>query len=533
MNDDDLDPFHPKNNDGDFDDQPPEPHLPEPSPSDSSPETTESAQTPPAPRMELPPPSSTHASRPPESVDSAQPTFRSGKSMPHSADAEKALLSSILFDANALLPECIERLQPGPFYIPAHQIIYETMVEMWDQKVAIDWVTLSDQLTKRKSLDKVGGVLGLHNILSSVHSADLASYYLDIVQEKATLRRLITTCNDCSRRSYFAEEGVSSLLDTVESEIFAITQKTSVGTVIPMARLAMEVVDEVETLIKNKGQLSGVPFGFADLDKLTTGMHGGEMLVLAARPGMGKTSFALNVVEHVALHQKLPVAVFSLEMTSKELSKRMICSHGRVDMQKVRSGQIGAQDFPNFTNAASDFSESPIYIDDSGRISILDLRARSRRMKSRYKIELIVVDYLQLVYSDSKRAQDGRQSEVAEVSAGIKALAKELNIPILVLAQLNRNPENREGGKPRLSDLRESGSIEQDADVVMLLQNKDANLSEEDKTALQGKPKVVSDYELIVAKQRNGPVDDVSLAYFRAYTRFESRMRGEQHEQAS
>jgi len=287
----------------------------------------------------------------------------------------------------------------------------------------------------------------------------------------------------------------------------------------------MEAIESIEKLYERRGSITGLPTGYSELDKMTDGLHAAEMFVIAARPSMGKTALAMNIGEHVALDHKMPVAIFSLEMSSQQLVQRLLCSRARVNLQRVRDGFLSERDFPNLTAAASKLAESKIFIDDTAGLSILELRAKARRLKTQHDIQLIVIDYLQLLRSTSRRAQDNRQLEIAEISSGVKALAKELAIPIIVLAQLNRNPENRSGdnkGRPRLSDLRESGSIEQDADIVALLVREEYYAdNDEEKQEAEGKA------TLIIAKQRNGPVGDVPLTFLKEFTRFEDRARSE------
>ena len=283
----------------------------------------------------------------------------------------------------------------------------------------------------------------------------------------------------------------------------------------------MDAIEAIQDLYDRRGSVTGLATGFAELDKMTNGLHAAEMIVIAARPSMGKTALAMNIAEHVALQLQKPVAIFSLEMSTQQLIQRLLCSRARVNLQRVRDGFLNEGDFRSLTNAASKLADGKIFIDDSAGLSIVELRAKARRLKSQHNIELIVIDYLQLLRSTSRRASENRQIEIAEISSGIKALSKELDIPIIVLAQLNRNPENRTGdskGRPRLSDLRESGSIEQDADLVGLLVREEYYADDEDsKKELEGKA------ELIIAKQRNGPVGDVTLTFLKEYTRFEDR----------
>jgi replicative DNA helicase len=295
----------------------------------------------------------------------------------------------------------------------------------------------------------------------------------------------------------------------------------------------MGAIESIEKLYENRGGITGISTGFAEFDRMTDGMHPAEMIVIAARPSMGKTAFAMNIVEHVAINEKVPVGVFSLEMSSQQLVQRMLCSRARVNLRKVREGFLSERDFPSLTAAASTLAEAKIFIDDSASLSILELRAKARRLKAQQDVQLMIVDYLQLLRSTSRRAQENRQLEISEISAGLKGLAKELKIPVIVVAQLNRQPEARAGGEPRLSDLRESGSIEQDADLVGLLLRpglyKDEEKSREDKDDDRDEEKPREDKaegaKLIIAKQRNGPIGNVDLTFLKDFTRFETRAR--------
>lgn len=431
------------------------------------------------------------------------------------------VLGSMLLDPAQIVGECVERIKPEAFYHPAHQTIFEILVEHWSDpgKPGLDLITLTQVLKDRNLLDRVGGAAYVTKLFTFVPTAANVSFYLDIVREKQLLRRIINTCTECVSRAYEEQGEINSLLDEVEQKVFAISEERQTGGVQEMSGLVLEAIEAIEKIYERKGQVSGISTGFSDLDKMTNGLHPSQMLVIAARPSMGKTAFSMNVVEHVALELKLPVAVFSLEMSCQQLVQRLICSQARVNLQKVRDGYMGQQDFHTLTTAASRLGESKILIDDTAGISILELRAKARRMKAQHNIQLIVIDYLQLLRSDSKRGQENRQLEISEISAGIKALAKDLDLPIIVLAQLNRQPEGR-GGRPRLSDLRESGSIEQDADVVALLVREEVYKDDEEE-----KEKVSGMAELIIAKQRNGPVGEIPLTFLKEYTRFEDRAR--------
>jgi replicative DNA helicase len=431
--------------------------------------------------------------------------------LPQAPDAEQGVLSSFLLAPRDVGGRCVERLiKPEHFHLPAHAQIYETLVELWNANQPIDFITLTQILRDRKQLDQVGGSAFITHLFTFLPTAANVGYYIGILEEKFTLREIITVCTEFASRSYDEQDDVPSLLNDVEAKIFGIAQD----------RLAIKSIEE---LYNRRGGITGLPTGFTELDKMTDGLHPGEMVVIAARPSMGKTALAMNIAEHVALEAKQPVAVFSLEMSSSQLVQRLLCSRARVNLANVRNGFLQNSDFTALTAAASKLAESKMFIDDSHDLTILELKAKCRRMKAQHNIQAIFIDYLQLLRSSSRRAQDNRQLEIAEISSGVKGLAKELNVPIVVLAQLNRNPEGRTGeakGRPRLSDLRESGSIEQDADLVGLLVREEYYAdSDEEKEKTEGKA------TLIIAKQRNGPVGDVPLTFLKEHTRFENRAR--------
>jgi len=441
--------------------------------------------------------------------------------LPQSQDAELGVLGSVLLSPREVMGDCIEKkVTPEHFHMPAHATVFTVLRELYDAQKPIDFILLTQVLRDRELLDKVGGPAFVTSLFTFVPTAANAAYYIEILKEKHTLRQVILTCNEFSARSYEEQENVDEFIDAVEKKIFEIAQGRFGDRGFQIKNSVMDALENIEKLYERKGEVSGIATGFEDLDKMTDGLHPGEMIVIAARPSMGKTAFAMNIAEHVALNLKHAVAVFSLEMSSQQLVQRILCSRARVNLQKVRDGFMADRDFHNLTSAAAILAESKIYIDDAGGMSILELRAKARRLKAQHDIRLIVIDYIQLLRSSSKRAQDNRQIEISEISNGIKALAKELSIPIIVIAQLNRNPEARTGGKPRLADLRESGSIEQDADLVALLLRYEYYAeTDEDKANTAGEA------ELIIAKQRNGPVGEVPLTFIKEFTRFEDRAK--------
>ncbi|KAG0506280.1 MAG: Replicative DNA helicase [Candidatus Udaeobacter sp.] len=439
---------------------------------------------------------------------------------PHSVEAEQGVLGSMLISPHETIAECVEKINEEYFYVPAHRTIYDVLVDLWNTRQGIDLITFTQVLRDRNLLDSVGGAAFVTNLFTFVPTAANVQYYLEIVRDKYILRQIISAATESVRRAYEEQEEVDSLLDEVEQKIFDVGEDRFKGQMLSMKDHAMQAIETIEKLYERKGSITGISTGFVEFDRMTSGLHPSEMVVIAARPSMGKTALAMNIAEYVAINEKLAVGVFSLEMSSQQLVQRLLCSRARVNLQRVRDGFLGERDFPSLTAAASKLAEAKMFIDDSASLSILELRAKARRLKAQHDVSLIIVDYLQLLRSTTRRAQDNRQLEISEISAGLKALAKDLKIPVIVVAQLNRQPEQRTGGKPRLSDLRESGSIEQDADLVGLLVRPE--LYEEDEEARVEK---AGEAELIIAKQRNGPVGEIPLTFLKEYTRFETRAR--------
>ena len=439
---------------------------------------------------------------------------------PHSIEAEQGVLGCVLLSPHDCLGECVEKLKNGSevFYDLRHRTVYELLVEMYDQKHAIDLITLQQKLKDKQQLEAVGGLAYLSSLPDAVPSAANLSYYLEIVREKFILRKMIHVCTDVVGRVFDHEGEVDSLLDEVERDILKISEARVEATSSSMKELVRQAITTIEDYHQRQGMLTGLATGFLDLDKMTSGLHGGEMVVIAARPSMGKTSLAMNIAEAVAIDQKLPVGVFSLEMTAESLVLRMLCSRSRVNLRSIREGFLAERDFPKLTGAAGKLASAPLFIDDTSGLSILQLRAKARRMWQQYGIKLFVIDYLQLLHSTARRAEN-RQQEIADISNGIKALAKELKVPVIVLSQLNRELEKDKNRKPRLSDLRESGAIEQDADLVALLYKPSSG---DDEESGGGPEQDALPVNLYIAKQRNGPTGDVNLTFIKSYTRFES-----------
>ncbi len=441
---------------------------------------------------------------------------------PHSMEAEQGVLGCVLLSPNECLGECIEKLKDDgkeAFYDLRHQTLYETLTEMYNARDPIDLITVQQRLKDRQMLESVGGLAYLAQLQDAVPSVAHLQYYIEILREKFLLRRMIHTCSSVVAKIYDFEGEVDALLDEVEKEVLRVNESRVQSNVQGVQDLVHHAITTIEGFFERKGQLSGLATGFHDFDKMTDGLHGGEMIVIAARPSMGKTSLAMNIAEHIALELKLPVGVFSLEMSAESLVLRMMCSLARVNLRNIRDGFMSEADFPKLNNAAGKLSRAKLFIDATAGLSILQMRARARRMAQQHGIKLFVVDYLQLLHSTTRRSQENRQQEIAEISSGIKALAKELNVPVIVLAQLNRELEKDKSRKPRLSDLRESGSIEQDADLVGLLYKPNAGDEEEGPAPEETDGLAVN---LLIAKQRNGPTGDVPLTFLKSYTRFES-----------
>ncbi len=442
---------------------------------------------------------------------------------PYSEEAERGVLGSVLQDA-AILDLCVERqLVPEAFYSPAHRIVWEAFEHMSRQSRPIDALTVAHELKESGNLDRIGGEVFLHRLIDSTPTTAHAGYYIDIVRQKHICRQIIECARNAENECYSSEEEALSLLGRVEQSFFDITDKNRV----PMGAwpdMVKGVMEEIESIGKGAGA-GGIKTGYVDIDRHLSGLRPGNMIVLAARPSMGKTSLALNIAEkvacgHVPGGEPAGVGVFSLEMSSQDIVMRMLCSHARVSMHRIRQGYLSSKgkndEHGRLVVAADVMGKAPIFLDDSAGMDVMELRARARRMKQKYNVKFIVVDYLQLLHS-REHARQGRQFEIAEVSGSIKAMSKELSIPVLVLSQLSRAPEAREVGKPRLSDLRDSGSIEQDADIVLLLRRPckyPEDVDHEDRRL------AVVD----IAKNRNGPAfDGIRLNFEEDFTLFEDR----------
>jgi replicative DNA helicase len=424
---------------------------------------------------------------------------------PSSIDAEQCLLASMMLDKEAI-GQCIQIVERDSFYQTDHQIIFDILIKLYEQNRPIDAVIVREELLKRQLLEEVGGAAYLGQLLGMVPSAAHAQHYAGIVREKSLLRQLIAASNDILRDAYSPHEKADIIVDRSEHRIFEIAEKRIGGSLVPLEG----VLHEVYEMIEEKGR-RGLETDFQEIDDMLNGLQNGEMIIVAARPSMGKTAIAMNMVENIAANHRLPCAVFSLEMSKQQLAQRMLCSRAGIDAQKVRKGMLSAEEFRKLAAVVVELSKAPIWVDDSPGLTVLELRAKARRLKRQHDIKLLMIDYLQLM---DNPGPESRQQQISEISRGIKAVSRELEIPVIALSQLNRMAEGRDGHRPRMSDLRESGSIEQDADVIMLLHREDYYRMSE--------PDFVPDNiaEVIIAKQRNGPTGTVKLTFDNRTTTF-------------
>jgi replicative DNA helicase len=462
------------------------------------------------------------------------------RGLPFSDEAEKGTLSCILMDPNERLSECRSELPADAFYHAANRIVYQTLLEFYDKSIPLDIATLTHSLKAKSLLEKVGGTAGISDLYNFIPTAAHYPFYKKVVMDKFLLRQMIHACSESIMEAYehgreSIDEDVDTPLDKAESRIMAVRENSKMGQGIQyMSTLVMDAIDDIEKMLSSSGALRGVSTGYANLDKLCSGLQGGEMFVIAARPSMGKTSLAMNIVEHVAVNDNRPVAVFSLEMSAAMLARRLLVARAGIPMHVLQRGLMNRGQQDDLARATRELQKSAIFIDETPGLDIMELRAKCRRLKKQHDICMVAIDYLQLLTSGSRRAKDNRQIEIAEISAGIKGIAKELNIPIVVLAQLNRGVESRKGQRPVLSDLRESGSIEQDADMVGLLTRIDYAGSkqvddDDDKKGKGGKKDAAEEADdrrgkgdavLIIAKNRNGATDDVHLTFQAELMRF-------------
>jgi replicative DNA helicase len=438
---------------------------------------------------------------------------------PHNLDAERAVLGAVLLEGREALPRVVEVLRPSDFYTEAHRSIYQSMLTLFDHGEPVDLLTLQEDLRRTDQLSLVGGPASLALLVEQGSVAAYLASYTTIVRDMAVLRELIQTATHIIGQAFEAKEDVQSLVDDAERRIFGLAERRLEGSAIHVKNILNDTFKYIERLYERQEHVTGVPTGLTKLDEMTAGLQPSDLILIAGRPSMGKTAFALSIAQHVGIKLHMKVLVLSLEMSSQQLVQRMLSSEGRVDSLSVRTGRLQAQDWHRLTSAAGRLSEAPIFIDDSPGLSVLEVRAKARRMKAEHGLDVIVIDYLQLMRGRANL--DNRQQEISEISRSLKALAKELNVPVVALSQLSRAIETRGDNSPRLSDLRESGALEQDADVIMFLHrpsfySKDAMEEEARKTA-----------EVHIGKQRNGPTGKIEVAFLSQYARFENLASGD------
>ena len=431
-----------------------------------------------------------------------------GRTPPHDLAAEQCVLGGMLLSKDAI-SDVLDVIKSRDYYRPAHQIVHEIVLDLYGRGEPADAVTVAAELTRRGDIGRVGGAPYLHTLIASVPTAANAGYYARIVRERAILRRLVEVGTRIVQLGYSGDGDADDLVDRAEAEVYGVTDRRVSEDYLALAEIMPGALDEIEAIGSRGGSLSGVPTGFADLDALTNGLHPGQMVVVAARPAMGKSAFALDIARAASVRAGLTSVLVSLEMSRNEITMRLLSAEARVPLHAMRTGQLGEDDWTRLARRMSEVVDAPLFIDDSPNMSMMEIRSKCRRLKQRNDLRLVIVDYLQLM--SSPRRVENRQQEVSELSRSLKLLAKELNVPVVALAQLNRGPELRSDKRPLLADLRESGSIEQDSDVVILLHREDAYEPESPRAG---------EADLIVAKHRNGPTATVTVAFQGHYSRF-------------
>jgi len=441
----------------------------------------------------------------------------SHKLPPQNIEAEESILGGILIE-NEAINRVTEILDPDDFYRDAHRKIFNALINLSERDEPADLITMTNELRKTDQLDSIGGASYLTSLIDSVPTAANIEYYAKIVKEKAILRKLIQTSTEIITQSYEDRGDVEVFLDEAERAIFEISEKRVRPSFYSIRDIVKESFKTIERLFQKKELVTGVPSGFKELDRMTAGFQPSDLIIIAGRPSMGKTAFCLNVAQYAAIENKIPVAIFSLEMSKEQLVIRMLCSEAHVEGTRLRTGYLNESDWPKLTIAAGNLSEAPIYIDDTAALSVLELRAKARRLKSDHGLGMVIIDYLQLMKGRAR--VENRQQEISEISRSLKALSKELSIPVIAVSQLSRKTEERTGNRPQLSDLRESGAIEQDADLIIFIYRDEIYNRAEDNPN-RGKA------EVIIGKQRNGPIGKIDLAFLDKFTTFKDLYRGE------
>jgi replicative DNA helicase len=432
---------------------------------------------------------------------------------PQNIEAEQSVLGSMLLEKEAIL-SASEILKGEDFYKESHKKIFEVIIDLYDKNEPVDLITVSEELRKRNALEEIGGITYITALANSVPTAANVAYHAKIVKDKSIMRKLIHVSTKLVSMGYEEGRDVEEVLDEAERMIFEIAQRRSMEGFASIRDVVIETFDMIEQLYKNKGRMTGVPTGFLDLDEMTSGFQPSDLIIIAARPSMGKTSFALNIAQYAAIREKVPVAIFSLEMSKEQLVQRMLCAEAHIDSHKLRTGNLDEDDWPKLARAMGPLSEAPIFIDDTPGINIMEMRAKARRLKAEKGLGLILIDYLQLM--QGRGNSENRQQEISEISRSLKALARELRVPVVALSQLSRAPEMRQDHRPILSDLRESGSQEQDSDLVAFLYRDEYYHPDTDKKNIA---------EVIIAKQRNGPTGVIELVWLDKYTKFANKAK--------
>jgi len=435
---------------------------------------------------------------------------------PQNLEAEMAVLGSMLLDEEAV-SVAVEKLDSGSFYKNTHRKIFQTISDLFNANKAVDLITLIDALKKDSCLDEVGGASYLTSLANAVPTSANINHYANIVRERYILRTLINNSTKIISVCHESQGNIAEVVDTAERLIFEVSDRKNQGTYLHLKEIVKDTIETIDRLYQNKAHVTGIPTGYVDFDIKTAGLQPSDLIIIAGRPSMGKSAFAIGIAEYAGVIEKVPTAIFSLEMSKEQLVQRMLCSHARVDAHKVRTGYLAVSDWPRLTAAAGKLSEAPIFIDDTPAISVMELRAKARRLKSHHGIKLIILDYMQLMRGTASN-MESRQQEISEISRSLKALARELNVPVIAISQLSRAVESRTDHRPQLSDLRESGAIEQDADVVVLILREEYYNPSPDNQGVA---------EVIIAKQRNGPVGSFRLAFIKEFTRFDNLARVE------
>jgi replicative DNA helicase len=436
-----------------------------------------------------------------------------GRNPPQNISAEQAALGSMLLQEDAIL-HGVDILRPEDFYKKSHQIIFKCILELFEKSRGVDLVTLTEELNRVNLLEEIGGVTYLTNLINSVPTAANIEYYIKIIEEKSILRNLINSATKIISMGYEEKEDAKVLLDKAEHLVFEISQRNIRQSFVPIKELITDSYEKIEDLYHREEFITGVSSGFDEFDEITTGFQPSEFIVIAGRPAMGKTAFCMSIAQYASISKNTPVAIFSLEMSKSQLVQRMLCSEARIDAHNLRKGRLAEKDWAPLSNAAGRLASAPIFIDDTAGITCLEIKAKARRLKAQHNLGLVIIDYLQLISSSGRI--ENRQQEISEISRSLKGLARELNVPVIAVSQLSRAVEQRIERRPRLSDLRESGAIEQDADLVVFIYREEYYKPKTEKKGIA---------EVIISKQRNGPTGKVELTFVKEYAKFENLTR--------